>query len=45
VYTYAVSAEMQGVSVGPLFEPADRLGNITGWFLVTRKAEEGTETP
>jgi peptide/nickel transport system substrate-binding protein len=45
VYTFAVSAEMQGVSVGPLFEPADRLGNITSWFLVTKKAGEGTETP
>lgn len=45
VYTYAVSAEMQGVSVGPLFEAADRLGNITSWFLVTKKAEGGTEAP
>ena len=45
VYTYAVSAEMQGVAVGPLFEAADRLGNITSWFLVTKKAEGGTEAP
>ena len=45
VYTYAVSAEMQGVSVGPLFEPADRLATITSWYLLTKKSTETELTP
>jgi peptide/nickel transport system substrate-binding protein len=47
VYTYAVTADMQGVSVGPLFDPADRFAGITNWFLVTRHSTgaEATQTP
>ena len=45
VYTYAVSAEIQGVSVGPLFEPADRLSTITSWYLLTKKSTESGLTP
>lgn len=33
VYNYAVSNTIQGVRVGPLFDPAQRLAGITGWFL------------
>ena len=46
VYTYAVTADVQGVSIGPLFDISDRFTNITNWFLVTRRAEvEATVTP
>jgi peptide/nickel transport system substrate-binding protein len=38
VYTYAVSSDVQGVSIGPLFDPADRFNMLTSWFLVTKKA-------
>jgi len=33
VYTYAVSTNMQGVRVGPLFDPSDRLNHLAEWFL------------
>ncbi len=46
VFTYAVSSDVQGVSIGPIFDPADRFNHITSWFLVTSKANgEGTTTP
>jgi peptide/nickel transport system substrate-binding protein len=40
VYTYAVSAEVQGVRLGPLFDTADRFNSINSWFLVTRRVSE-----
>lgn len=40
VYTYAVSAEVQGVRLGPLFDAADRFNSINDWFLVTRRVNE-----
>jgi peptide/nickel transport system substrate-binding protein len=33
VYTYAVDSRVQGVSMGPLYEPGDRFATITRWFL------------
>lgn len=46
VYTYAVSNEVQGVSIGPVFDPADRFNHITNWYLVTSHATSGeTATP
>ena len=33
VYTYAVSSNVQGVRVGPLFDPSDRLDYLPEWFL------------
>ena len=38
VYSYAVSAEVQGVQMGPLFDPSDRFQTVTDWFLVARAA-------
>lgn len=37
VYNYAISAEMQGVSVGPVFDPSDRFAGIEEWFLLARR--------
>ncbi|MBN2148698.1 MAG: peptide ABC transporter substrate-binding protein [Anaerolineales bacterium] len=48
VYSYAVSADVQGVLIGPLFDAADRFNSLASWFLVTRRAGEGeavTPTP
>ena len=46
VFTYAVSSDMQGVSIGSLFDPSYRFDHITSWYLVTRRANgEGTQTP
>jgi peptide/nickel transport system substrate-binding protein len=33
VYSYAVDAQVLGVSVGPLFEPSDRLALLPHWYL------------
>jgi peptide/nickel transport system substrate-binding protein len=44
VYTYAVSSDVHGVSIGPILEPADRFNHITNWYLVTSR-KNGLETP
>ena len=44
VYTYAVSRDVQGVSIGPIFETADRFNHVTNWYLVTSRST-GEETP
>ncbi len=33
VYTYGVSEDVNGVRIGPLFNPADRLRTVPDWFL------------
>jgi peptide/nickel transport system substrate-binding protein len=38
VYTYAVDSEVQGVRMGPLFDPSDRYATVTSWFLLARRA-------
>jgi peptide/nickel transport system substrate-binding protein len=44
VYNYAVSAQVQGVSLGPLFGSSDRFAFVNEWFLVARSGEaEGEE--
>lgn len=47
VYNYAVSAEVQGVSMGPLFDPSDRYANITSWYLMSKRSggKESTAEP
>lgn len=37
VYTYAVDDEVQGVRMGPLFDPGDRFATVTSWFLLARR--------
>jgi peptide/nickel transport system substrate-binding protein len=43
VYNYALDNTVLGVTVGPLFDPSDRLANVTGWYL--RSAQAGEATP
>ena len=45
VYNYAVSNDVQGVSIGPLLDPAERFANLMEWFLVTRRGSAETATP
>ena len=33
VYNYGISKEIQGVSVGPLFDSSGRLANFSDWYL------------
>jgi peptide/nickel transport system substrate-binding protein len=48
VYTYAVSSDVQGVSIGPIFDISDRFSHVTNWYLITKRTsgeETGTPTP
>ncbi len=36
VYSYAVDQQVQGVSMGPLYDPSDRFATILDWFLIAR---------
>ena len=45
VYTYAVTADVQGVSIGPLLDASDRFASITSWYLVTRRTDGTAATP
>lgn len=36
IYNYALSVQVQGVNVGPLFSPSDRFAHVNEWFFVAR---------
>jgi peptide/nickel transport system substrate-binding protein len=37
VYTYAITSDMNGVQLGPIFEPGDRFHNVHSWYLLSGK--------
>jgi peptide/nickel transport system substrate-binding protein len=43
VYNYAVDKQVQGVSVGPLYDISDRFANVTSWFMVLAKTSTQTK--
>jgi peptide/nickel transport system substrate-binding protein len=45
VYSYGVDSQVQGVQVGPLYEPSERLNTFASWYLLTRRALEQEATP
>lgn len=49
VYSYAVDRQVNGVSMGPLFDPSDRFATVLSWFLVARiptpTTQAGTQSP
>ncbi|MFC2025790.1 peptide ABC transporter substrate-binding protein [Chloroflexota bacterium] len=45
VYTYGIDAQVQGVSMGPIFTPSDRFDTIASWFLNAAPAESLSKTP
>jgi peptide/nickel transport system substrate-binding protein len=45
IYTYGVDQRVQGVQGVPLFEPADRLNDLSSWYLVTKRALDQTAQP
>ncbi len=45
VYSYGVSSEVQGVQMGALYDPSDRLSTFSNWYLLTRRALEQTSVP
>jgi peptide/nickel transport system substrate-binding protein len=45
IYSYAVDGQVQGVRIGPLFNPSDRFATITSWFLIANRQLEAESTP
>jgi peptide/nickel transport system substrate-binding protein len=46
IYNYAVDEQIQGVTMGPLYDPSDRLVTAPRWFLLAGRAPiENTPTP
>jgi len=45
VTTYAISQQVQGVSIGPLLDSSDRFATITQWYLVTNAPAQQVVTP
>ncbi len=45
VYTYAVDRQIQGISMGALFEPSDRFTTILNWYLEARRPQEPISSP
>jgi peptide/nickel transport system substrate-binding protein len=45
VYSYAIDEDVQGVRMGPIFEPSDRLANLPAWYLLSRLGEAAETTP
>jgi peptide/nickel transport system substrate-binding protein len=49
VYTYAINAEVKGVTMGPILDPSDRFANIVDWYLLARRSlnsqAEASPTP
>ena len=46
VYTFAVDAQVQGITVGPMVDPSDRFASIGRWYLIVRRAGvAGSTTP
>lgn len=46
VYSYAVDNQVQGVKIGPIFNPSDRLTSLERWYLISESPEiTVTETP
>jgi len=45
VYSYGVDSKVEGVQVGALYDPSDRLSTFSNWYLLTRRALEQTEVP
>lgn len=43
IYNYAVSKDVQGVSIGPLFNMSDRFTFITDWHMVSTRVETKTD--
>jgi len=44
VYTYAVTDDINGVNIGPIFEPSDRFNNVHNWYILSSMETSPTET-
>ncbi len=44
VYTYAITDDINGVNMGPIFEPGDRFNNVNYWYILSGKETTTTLT-
>ncbi len=40
VYTYAITDDIKGVSIGPIFEPGDRFNHVQSWYILSGRDTE-----
>ncbi len=43
-FTYGISRDVQGVRLGPIFEPSDRFNNVAEWYILTNREPSITPT-
>jgi peptide/nickel transport system substrate-binding protein len=43
-YTYGIDAQLQGVSIGPVWDPSDRFRSATSWHILARRGVSITAT-
>ncbi len=44
VYSYAITDDINGVNIGPIFEPSDRFNNVHNWYILSSKETSPIET-
>lgn len=44
VYTYAITDDINGVTLGPIFEPGDRFNNVHEWYILSGRETSPTAT-
>jgi peptide/nickel transport system substrate-binding protein len=44
VWNFAINGDLQGVTVGPLFDPSDRFAGVTQWHLLARRGPAPTQS-
>jgi peptide/nickel transport system substrate-binding protein len=37
VFSFAIDSSVQGVTLGPVFDPSDRFASILSWYLLVRR--------
>jgi len=43
VYTYAITDDIKGVNMGPVFDPADRFNSVNSWYILSGKDTAPTQ--
>jgi len=43
VFTYAITDDIKGVNMGPVFDPADRFNSVNSWYILSGKDTAPTQ--
>ncbi len=43
IFNYAISSDVQGASIGPIYDQSDRFANIKDWYLLVRRGFSSAE--